>query len=251
MTKTVDKGLQILAAFTVERSSLSLDDLAKSTGMPTSTLYRFLQGLLRSGYVARDAATQQYRLGPAVLRLGRVAELGLDVRSAAIPWMDRLFAETGETIYLSVPFGLERLCVETRQQRRPGVVFSLRQGLTSPLYAGASGTVLLAFLPGAEFNAYLRAVRLERLTSRTVTSRSQLRARLAEIRARGWDHTESEYLPDTWAVAAPVLDAQRRPAASLAIAGVLRPGRKPPVTDFARRLLEATRSISSKLGFSP
>jgi DNA-binding IclR family transcriptional regulator len=251
MTKTVDKGLQILAAFTVERPSLSLDDLAKSTEMPTSTLYRFLQGLLRSGYVAKDAATQQYRLGPAVLRLGRVAELGLDVRSAAIPWMDRLFAETGETIYLSVLFAWERLCVETRQQRQPGVVFSLRQGLTSPLYAGASGTVLLAFLPDAEVNAYLRAVRLDRLTSRTVTSRSQLRARLAEIRARGWDHTESQYLPDTWAVAAPVLDAHHRPAASLAIAGVLRPERKPPVADLARRLLEATRTISSKLGFSP
>ena len=73
-----------------------------------------------------------------------------------------------------------------------------------------------------------------------MTSRSQLRARLAEIRARGWDHTQSEYLPDTWAVAAPVLDAQRRPAASLAT----------PVADFARRLLEATRSISRKLDFS-
>ena len=61
--------------------------------------------------------------------------------------MDRLRDETGETIYLSVRMGASRLCLESREREGRGIKFSIRAGETSPIYAGASGKVLLAYLP--------------------------------------------------------------------------------------------------------
>jgi IclR family KDG regulon transcriptional repressor len=249
MHKTVDKSLLILSAFSVDHPSLAFDDVAKRVGMPASTLYRFLHGLLRAGYVVKDAASQTYTLGPAVLRLGRVAEIALDLRALAMPWMDRLWERTGETIYLSVRLGLQRLCLESRERKGGGVILSIRPGETSPLYAGASGKVLLAFQPVDEIDAILREIRLVRVTTRTVTKRAELRRELTAIRERGWAYTEAEYARGSWGLAAPILNANGVASASLTVAGILASdGRTPPLRALTPLLVEATTELSRRLG---
>ena len=69
VSKTIDKGIFVLSTFTVDRPRLTFDELSKLTQMPSSTLYRFLNGLLRSGYLVKDPSTLNYGLGPGVLRL--------------------------------------------------------------------------------------------------------------------------------------------------------------------------------------
>lgn len=250
MSKVVDKGLQILAAFTVERPTLAVDELVTLTGMPVSTLYRFLHALLNAGYVTKTRGGQAYALGPAVLRLGRVAEQGLDVRARAVPWMERLADKTGSTVYLGVRLGDSRLCVESREVARSGIRFSIRPGEASPLYAGAGGKALLAFLPPGDIKAILRSVRLRKLTSRTVTSRTQLMRQLAHIREQGYHYSEAEYVPGSWGLAAPIFDAHGAAVAALSLAGVLSgPSSRPDTASLARTLLEATRDISAGLGY--
>lgn len=251
MSKVIDKGLVVLSAFTVDRPRLSFDDLVKITRMPTSTLYRFLNGLLRNGYLSKDASTLTYTLGPAVLRLGRIAEAALDVRRLALPWMDRLWEQTGETIYLSARLGMTRLCLESRERKGRGIKFSIRPGETSPIYAGASGKVLLAHLPEAELKALLAKTRLVKVTPRTPADRGKILREMATIRTRGYHYTEGEYNPGAWGLAAPILNAHAAAEASISISGVLHPGsRRPPIEEFSRLLLEATRDVSERLGYS-
>jgi DNA-binding IclR family transcriptional regulator len=252
VSKVVDKGLQILAAFTVERPALTIDELVTLTGVPVSTLYRFLHALLNAGYVTKARSGTAYVLGPAVLRLGRVAEQGLDVRAQAIPWMERLAEKTGFTVYLGVRLGASRLCLESREVARSGIRFSIRPGEATPLHAGAGGKVLLAFLPAADIKEVLGSVRLRKVTPRTVTSSAQLHRQLAQIREQGYHYSEAEYVRGSWGLAAPILDAHGVAVASLSLAGVLSgPASRPEVGSLARMLLEATRDISAGLGYEP
>lgn len=249
MSKIVDKGLLILSAFTVERPTLSADELARLAGMPASTLYRFLGGLVKTGYVTKDPRTQTYRPGPAVLRLGRIAEKTLDVRALAIPWMDTLSEKTGETVYLTVRLGTSRLCLESRERKGGGIKFSVQPGETIPLYAGSSGKVLLAWMPAADVAEVLSSLKLRRFTPRTVTSKRRILEELAAIRERGYHFTAGEYTPGAWGLAAPVFDAHGAVVATLSLSGVLHPdGRKPPVRELARVLVEAADDISRGLG---
>ena len=249
MSKIADRAILVLSMFTLERPRLSVEELTRLSGLPVSTIYRFLQGLLKSDFLAKDGYSQTYRLGPAMLRLARVAEAGLDFRSLAIPWMEKLWEKTGETIYLSVRLGDSWLVVENRE-RRGGIKFSIHPGDTGPLYAGSTGKVLLAYLKKNELKKILDNARLVKITPKTVTNRKKLLNQLTEIWTRGYCYTEEEYNPGAWGLAAPVFNSHGVIEAALTISGVLDKKSENRITGYLKLLLEATRDISKKLGFS-
>ena len=250
MSKIVSKALDILSTFSVDHPSLRPDELAKISHIPLSTIYRFLNGLLKAGYLTRDSASQRYRLGSAMLRLARVAEAGLDFRMLAIPWVEELFKRTGETIYLVVRNGESWLCLESRMRTGVGIRLLVRPGETAPIYAGCPGKVLLAFLGDSEINDLLNKIQLFKITPRTVADRRKLLKQLADIRARGYHYSQGEYVPGAWGVGAPILNAHGTAEAAIVISGVLQGG-KPQIAKLARQVLEATQDISRKLGYIP
>ncbi|OGP45726.1 MAG: hypothetical protein A3K30_01630 [Deltaproteobacteria bacterium RBG_13_51_10] len=250
MSKIVSKALDILSAFSVDHPSLRPDELAKISNIPLSTIYRFLNGLLKAGCLTKDSSSQRYRLGSAMLRLARVAEAGLDFRMLAIPWVEKLFKRTGETIYLVVRNGESWLCLESRMRAGVGIRLLVRPGETAPIYAGCPGKVLLAFLGDSEINDLLNRIQLFKITPRTVADRRKLLKQLADIRARGYHYSQGEYVPGAWGLGAPILNAHGTAEAAIVISGVLQGGR-PPIHELTKILLEATQNISEKLGYIP
>lgn len=248
MSKVASKALDILSAFSVDHPALRPDELARISKIPLSTIYRFLNGLLKAGYLAKDRATQAYRLGPAMLRLARVAEAGLDFRALAIPWMDELFKKTGETIYLVVRNGESWLCLESRMRAGVGIRLLVRPGETAPLYAGCPGKSLLAFLGKTEIDDLMNRIQLVKITPRTIADRRKLLKQLAEIRARGYHYSQGEYVPGAWGLGAPILNSHGTAEAAIIISGVLQSG-KPRIDELVGKLLEATQDISGKLGY--
>jgi IclR family pca regulon transcriptional regulator len=77
------------------------------------------------------------------------------------------------------------------------------------------GRVLLAGMAEPELAAYLSAVRLERLTARTVSSVAALRAELARVRGQGWALVNQELEEGLRAVAAPIRDRSGKVVAAL------------------------------------
>ena len=63
--------------------------------------------------------------------------------------------------------------------------------------------------------SYLDAVRLDRLTTRTVTTPKALRAELARVRAQGWAVVDQELEEGLRAVAAPIRDRAGRTVAAI------------------------------------
>ncbi len=224
--KSLSRALEVLLAFSLERPLATVDELAHATGIPRSSLYKFLDNLERKGFVRHDPLARAYGPGVSLFRLGRVAAEGINLAGAASPLMRRLVDAAGESVYLSVRLGAERVCIDVAETPHGHIKYAVKPGATSPLHAGASGKVLLAFLPEGERAAVLRRLRLGPTAPRTITDRAELTRRLAEIRERGWDYSEEELAVGTWAFAAPVRDPDGDPVASLAIAGPL--GRPDP-----------------------
>jgi DNA-binding IclR family transcriptional regulator len=219
--KSLSKGLDVLLAFGLERPLLSVDELAKDTGIPKSSLYKFLENLGRKGFVRYDPLTRKYGPGVALFRLGRVSAESINLVGAASPVMRRLVDETGESAYLSVRVETERVCIDFIESPQGHIKYAIKPGATSPLHAGASGKVLLAFLPEAEQHDLVKTLRLTRVAPATITRRGELGRRLVEIRKRGWDLSEEELAVGTWGLAVPILDPDRRAIASLTLAGAL------------------------------
>ncbi len=150
----------------------------------------------------QNSETERYRLGRQAFLLGRAAgkTLGFD---AAMPMLERLAEETGESVNLVVRDGDQGLVVLRVESQQP-LRFMQSVGARIPLYCTSTGKVLLAF--GGDLNREVaRLGELERLTSSTITSPRRLLEELTAVRDRQFSVNKGERIPGVCGVAAPLL----------------------------------------------
>lgn len=87
------------------RTSYNLAQLARHLGVSKATCLPMINELTRSGWLTRHPARKTYRLGPALIPLGRAAEKAADLTDVLAPAMRRLAEATGHTIATWVPSG--------------------------------------------------------------------------------------------------------------------------------------------------
>lgn len=245
--KSLVRGWQIVELFTYRRPVLTFDEICAYSSLPKSTLYRFLENLTRMGLLKANAGTKEYRLGPSFIRLGEIAQKGVPLLEDCFPMMRRLSAEIGESVYLSMREGDQKVCVSSVEGRSTPIKYAPSPGSVAPLHAGASGKVLLAFMPEEEMAELLQKGKLLSVTPNTITDRDELKLRLRQIRKNGYDYSEGELVPETWALAFPILDPGGCACASLTIAGTLLNPPGPRLKILVEKMRGSVRGIETEL----
>ena len=247
--RSVDRAASLLLALGECRGEAGVTELARSLGLHKSTASRLLATLEKRGLVEQDEESGKYRLGLIVIRLAERAERTLDLRSIAMPELDRLAKLTRETTGIGVLDGDQLLTVA--QADGPNLVaMGDWTGRGCPLHSVAAGKVLLASLPEREI---MRLVRrgLPRCTERTITALEPLLEELARVRRRGFATAFGEFDTALNAVAAPVHDARGQVIAALDVWGPafrVTPARVPELVGQVR---EAAAAVSVRLGGTP
>ncbi len=245
--KSLNRGLHIIELFSYETPVLSFDEISPHCPFPKSTLYRFLENLTRRGFLKVNSATRKYRLGPILIRLGQIAEKGVPLLEACQPAMRRLSKEIGESVYLSVREGDQKVCLSCVEARGTPIKYAPTPASVAPLHAGASGKVLLAFLPEQEMLRLVDEGALVSVTPKTITQRDELKLRLSQIRKNGYDYSEGELVSGTWALAFPILDPRGSAFASLTVAGTLLNPPGPGLKKLIERVRNEVRKIEKEL----
>ncbi|MEV6153545.1 IclR family transcriptional regulator [Nonomuraea sp. NPDC052129] len=194
------KVLAILGAFDSGHPQLTLTDLARRSGVPLSTVHR-LVGELEEWQALSRAPDGRLRIGLRLWELGQLAPAKL--QDLAHPWLQELFASTGENVHLAVRDGLEVLYVDKVAGRRAVPIVS-RTGGRLPMHPTGVGKALLAYEPEWFVRSYLDRV-LERPTPHTITEPGRLARELATVRAQGYALTYEEMTLGSCSAAAPVL----------------------------------------------
>jgi DNA-binding IclR family transcriptional regulator len=213
--KVVLTALSVLEGV-AEQQPIGVSELARVLGLPKTTVHRSLQTLYEAGWLALDAGDPpRWRLSYHTTSMLRRHDLESSLREAALPEMQRLRDETGETVFLAVLQGSAGVVVERADGTKPVRTYN-RIGARVPLHAAASGQAILAFL-GREQQDDVIALGLEEFSETTITDPDALRAELARIRERGYSINMSGYRPDVVGFGAAVLDRARRPLAGLSV----------------------------------
>src|SRR3954452_8031661 len=193
--------------------------LAELTGEPRSTVYRLLSNLQQLELVEPGPRRGTFVLGLKLLRLGRSVVSRFDEREAALPVMERIHDELGESTFLCVRRGYNAVCIERIDGTRVALL-ALSLGGSLPLHAGGVSRALLAFEPEEFWQAYLEHHELEALTPQTPATRTALIEELRATRARGYSISDEDVTPGVAAVGAPIFDHTGRVRASLSMGGV-------------------------------
>ncbi|MET8002109.1 IclR family transcriptional regulator [Nonomuraea glycinis] len=201
----VARALQILGAFTPDRRSLTLSELARHSHLPVSTAHRLASELVAWGALERDVSGC-YRIGLRLWEIGSLAPRGQGLRECALPFLEDLSQVTRENVQLAVREGPEVVFVE-RIAGSKAVPVLTRVGGRFALTATGVGLVLLAHAPADVLEEVL-ARPIKRYTDRTLTTPHQLRATLADTRARGYAISDRQVTMDALSVAAPIQDAE-------------------------------------------
>ena len=208
--------LAVLRCFEEGSAELRPAEIAARSGLDHDATERALGSLCAEEFLDRDAH-DNYRLGRALVVLGRRTEVatGLDTAEAQLK---QLTARTGESSSLAVrsgPHAVVLLLAASPQRLRVehGV------GNRLPLHASAMGKALLAFGDQDPDVVASGLGDLERFTSRTITTASDLAAELRATRARGWAVNREERYDGVVGVAAPVIVPGRGVVAAIGVQG--------------------------------
>lgn len=199
--QSLDRGLAVIRAFDADNPRLQLADVARRTGLTRAAARRFLLTLAKLGYVRVDG--REFSLRPRVLELGYAYLSGQTLPEVAMPHLESFVAAVGESSSVSVLDGDEIVYVARVPTKRIMTVV-IAVGTRFPAHATSMGRVLLAALPDAELDDYLRRARLSPLTPHTVADPAALRKALVEVREQGYALVDQELDEGLRSAAAPL-----------------------------------------------
>jgi DNA-binding IclR family transcriptional regulator len=216
---TISKALELLDYFTKARPLIGLSEMARLADLNKATCFRLLTELGENGFVEQIGTSREYRLGPSVLRLAALREAQVPTRDAAMPVLQMLAQQSGETAHLSLLIAdiLRPLAHAYSAAHSTKVMLEDTEAL--PFHATSSGLAVLAFQPEAFRNGVL-AKPLPQLTSTTLTNPAALHARIAEVRGLGYAESRGGYESDVHSMAVPLFDALGRCSGALAVAAL-------------------------------
>ena len=247
--QAVERVGAILDVFSTEDPELGVTDIAERTGLHKSTAHRFLVNLEAVGLLERDARTQRYRLGLRMFEMGGIVLEQMSLWDEALPFLEGLVADSGETGHLAVLERGEAIYIEKVEARRALRIPSA-MGRGYPAHATSLGKVLLSGLGEDEEREILGAHGMASYTRTTTTDVDALLAELADIRERGFAVDDEEYDEGLRCVGAPIRDHTGRVVAALGIGGPVTRVTPERVDDLARLVIDAADGLSRRLGAS-
>ncbi|QRP44403.1 IclR family transcriptional regulator [Amycolatopsis sp. FDAARGOS 1241] len=181
------KITEILNVFTLREPALTLREIQRATGIPSSTVQRLATNLVAHGFL--DRAGDRFRIGVKMAYWAAAAAREVDVLAVVNPVLKDLRDVTGETACFFRAEGEHRVCIAVAETRH-GLRREMSVGRIAPVSVGAPGRVLLP-----------------QLTAGTITDRDELRKLIKQTAADHYAITVGERVDSASGVAAPAFDS--------------------------------------------
>lgn len=166
-------------------TTFTLTDLVDRSDLPTSTVHRLLQELVRSNLVERSAS-RAYRPGRELYLLASRLVARFDLVACVRPFLEELGSKWQETAVLCTfsPSAQNAVISDLVLTRHP-LRYAIETGDVLELPWGSLGRAILANLPEERRVAILRADKIGPISGRALAPFAEMEEALAEIRAQG------------------------------------------------------------------
>lgn len=245
--QSVERAVAILNAFSAEEPELGVTELADRLDLHKSTVHRFLVNLEAAGLVERNRHTARYRLGLRIFELGGLVLQQMSLWDEALPFLEGLVRDSGETGHLAVLDGGEAVYIE-KVEARKALRIPSAIGRGYPAHATSLGKLLLAHLTADARDLVLAERGLSRCTPNTITGRDRLNTELDLIRSQGFAVDDEEYEEGLRCIGAPIVGHTGHVVAAIGIGGPVTRVTPQRVGELAELVMSAAASLSRRMG---
>jgi DNA-binding IclR family transcriptional regulator len=235
-SSTVLRAIKIMNYLNTSAGPQALNDISRNLELSPTIVHRLLATLKLEGFVFQDPRSKHYALGTIFLEYANKIMTEMPLAPLIEPWLVKLRNETGETAGFYVPSGRIRVCtmeVESNQEIRRSVGI----GKKHPLYLGASGRAILAFMS--------KEIQDRVLSPLPVEEQKFIRRLLEKTVQDGYSINEEEITPNVGALSAPVFDQNNRVIGAISVSGPIFRWNRKTMEAFVPVLLKVTRSVSA------
>ncbi len=145
-TQVLARAVSVLLYLRERDEPVTVGELAEAMQVPANTVYRIVRTLELGGLV--DRSHRPYvSLGLRLMDLGQAKQrmIARELAPFALPVLESLGKATDETALLVMPTGARAICIFSVEPSR-AIRLSYQPGRVFPLFAGASGKILLPWL---------------------------------------------------------------------------------------------------------
>ncbi|MEX1035883.1 MAG: IclR family transcriptional regulator [Sneathiella sp.] len=214
---SIARAARVLDVLSLAPDGADLTEIVARSKFTKTTAFRVLASLRDVNYVFQDPASRVYRLGSKLAELARNADR-VDIGALAERGMTRLAEMSEDTVFLSIPEGATSICVNRKVGAFPIRTLTLDKGDRRPLGVGAGALALFCSLPVGK-RAAMCQVNRNWLADYGVTEEI-LENEYKLFQSKGYALNLGGVVSGMSAVAVPVLTANGRPAAALAVGAI-------------------------------
>ena len=205
-SKSLEKGMNILALFNRQTPVLTQAAVAKTLGMNKTSTYRYINTLVELGYLEKDAKTREIRPSIQCLLFCTSLLRATDHLRMVKEVVDLIHRENN--ISIDVAFAVNDAIMRLyHRQAEETLTFSLPDFTENCLHNTALGKAYLSSLPDGPIAEKIDAMVLVPRTDRTIVDKEVLKAEMRETKKRGYAMSDQEYLSGLISIAAPIYDS--------------------------------------------
>jgi len=204
-SKSLEKGLKILALFNRESPVLTQSEIARTLGLNPTSTHRYINTLVELGYLEKDAKTKEVRPSLLCLLLCNNLMRATDHLRMIKEVVDRIHSENN--ISIDVAFVVDDTIVHIyHREAQEALTYRLPDYSKNCLHNTALGKAYLSSLSDDMIAEKIDTMNLIARTKKTIVDKDALVAELQKTKARQYALTEEEYLPGMVAIGAPLYD---------------------------------------------
>jgi DNA-binding IclR family transcriptional regulator len=202
---SLEKGLKILSLFSLENPGLTQSEISRTSGINMTSTYRFVNTLVKLGYLEKNARTKELRLGIRSLAMSANIIRTIDEMSLIKGIVDKVHVNNNITI--DVVFAIDDNLVRTyHRQATETLTYHLPAVAKNSMHNTSVGKAYLSTLPEDSLRQVIDGMLLVSKTKKAIVDKDRLVNEIEKTRQRGYAVCDEEYLPGLVTIGAPLIN---------------------------------------------
>ncbi len=214
MTKKIDTyfstslhtGLRMLSLFIENQSGFSQTEISKLLGLNMTSTYRYVNTLVRLGYLEKDSKSKRLRLGLQCMAMGINFLKNFDSIKEIKSLVNNVHERHGMSI--DVAFVVDNALMNIYRCEADNTFIFRLPSVSREWHTTSLGKAYLSHISETELIEIIDNIDLSPKTPNTIVEREDLLSELKKTKQRGYSRSNEEFLAGLITIGAPLINIE-------------------------------------------